>query len=48
MKFSIDKSCLELIHYVYQGIGLKLNRKFKMWNGTGKKGSIQIHSVTVE
>ena len=29
-------------------IKFKLNRKLKMWNGTGKEGTIQIHSVTVE
>jgi hypothetical protein len=33
---------------IYQGIGLKLDIKFYMWNGTGKQGTIQIHSVTVE
>jgi len=27
---------------------LKLDIKFYNWNGTGNKGTIQIHSVTVE
>jgi len=33
---------------VYEVIRLKLNRKFYNWDGTGKQGTIQIHSVTVE
>ena len=44
---SKNKSYVDGYCILYR-IGLKLNRKFKMWNGTGKKGSIQIHSVTVE
>jgi len=27
---------------------LELNRKFYKWGCTGKQGTIQIHSVTVE
>ena len=33
---------------IYQGIGLKLDIEFYNWNDTGKQGTIQIHSVTVE
>ena len=33
---------------VYEVIRLELNRKFYKWGCTGKQGTIQIHSVTVE